>query len=82
MLEEMTLAEWMGWRREYQRRPWGERRDDLRNAVLIMAIAKLAGGKVEIPHLMWPYFETENELLAQANLFFEIQQQERERGRQ
>lgn len=71
LLERLTLRQFIEWRQEYKRRPFGDRREDFRLAVLAIYMAKLcAGAKVELPELTWPYFPDGEDIEEQAAQFF------------
>jgi hypothetical protein len=55
--------EWLVWRAWYGIEPWGESRADLRQTVAIAyTLSPYLQGGAELPQLVWPYYDTEDDL--------------------
>lgn len=69
--------EWLIWEAWYDLEPWGEWRADLRQSVAIAyQLAPYLPAGRELPAVVWPYYETEEELdLAKLQEQLEADQQ-------
>ena len=57
----MTYVQFQDWRKFYDAEPWGEQREDLRQAVLLRYLLKPYEKHTteKLPDIMWPYFNPE-----------------------
>lgn len=66
MCEKMESDEFFLWLAEYQRRPWGEERADLRAGIVASTVANFSGRSLKDNHEksafdFMPYYESEPE---------------------
>lgn len=58
MLEEMTAEQFMRWEQYYEAEPWGESREDNRQAAnTLVGLAPWQPATASLPDLHYPYFE-------------------------
>jgi hypothetical protein len=51
-MARVDAAEFIGWRAQYARKPWGPERDDLRTALSISFNAASHGGKIAVNNVL------------------------------
>jgi hypothetical protein len=57
LLPLWTYRDYLDWTEYYEAEPWGELREDMRNAVLaIWATAPYRSDDTDMPQLIWPYW--------------------------
>lgn len=65
LLTSLSWSQFTDWQRAYTQEPWGDERQDQRTLALAAWIKAPATWSGELPELLYPYFQTGEDLLAQ-----------------
>lgn len=76
LVEQLSFEQIAGWRRQFQRRPFGSHREDLRLLVLLKYLQSSQGGEGgAFPSPLYPYFADDEELQELADQFFQDEEE-------
>lgn len=67
LLAYLTWEQFDDWQRCYEQEPWGESRADMRAAANTFWV-RLAGANIELPDLIYPYFDQDGDVVERAKL--------------